>query len=154
MGTLQDQPGILKLLHANVADRFIVTEFYERGTLNKHLGTFKGDAFAAIKAFRPLVDAVRRIHSRAAIHRDIKPENIFVTASGDLVLGDFGIVFFQEGLERPTTTYERAGSHEWMAPWAYKNAKLELSEIDQRLDIFPLAKVLWSMIAGRNGFPY
>jgi serine/threonine protein kinase len=151
---LHDHPGVLKLLHANVADRFIVTEYHERGTLDKHLDMFKGDALAALEAFKPLVDAVCRIHNEGAIHRDIKTENIFVAASGALVLGDFGIVILQDGSQRLTTTYERVGSHEWMAPWAYKKEQLELSKISPALDIFPLAKVLWSMIAGQNGFPF
>ncbi|MGB6745577.1 MAG: protein kinase [Terracidiphilus sp.] len=151
---LKDQSGILKLLHANVTDRFIVTEFHPRGTLNQHLNLYKGDALKALEAFRPLVDAVRRIHDMGAIHRDIKTENIFVTVSGSLVLGDFGIVFLQDGSERLTTTYERVGSRYWIAPWADRHARLELSKINPALDIFPLAKVLWSMIAGQNGFPY
>jgi serine/threonine protein kinase len=128
-----------------------VTEYHERGTLDRHLDIFKGDALAALEAYKPLVDAICRIHEKGAIHRDIKTENIFVTKAGNLVLGDFGIVFLQEGSQRLTTTYERVGSHEWMAPWANKKEKLEQSEINTALDIFPLAKVLWSMIAGRNG---
>ena len=148
---LQGNPGVLKLLYANVAGRFIVTEYHERGTLDKHLDTFKGDALAALEAYKPLVDAVCKIHEEGAIHRDIKTENIFVTKTGNLVLGDFGIVFLQEGSQRLTATYERVGSHEWMAPWANKKEKLEQSEINTALDIFPLAKVLWSMIAGHNG---
>lgn len=152
--SLRDQPAVLKLLHANLKERFIVTEYHERGTLNRHLDLFKGDVLAALEAFKPLVDAVRRIHEEGAVHRDIKTENIFVTTSGSLVLGDFGIVFLQDGPERLTTTYERVGSHEWMAPWAYKREKLELDKISPALDIFPLAKVLWSMIAGQNGFAF
>jgi len=101
-----------------------------------------------------LVDGVVEIHSQGAIHRDIKPENIFIAASDDLVLGDFGIAFFEEG-ERLTKTYgERVGSHYWMAPWAYDNVRLELSQVKAPLDIYPLGKVLWSMISGRNGFPF
>jgi serine/threonine protein kinase len=151
---LRDQPGVLKLLHANVAGRFIVTEYHENGTLDKHLDMFKSNALGALNAFLPLVDAVCKIHEEGAIHRDIKTENIFVTASGNLVLGDFGIVFLQDGSDRLTTTYERVGSHEWMAPWAYKREKLELSKISPALDIFPLTKVLWSMISGQNGFAF
>jgi hypothetical protein len=41
-----------------------------------------------------------------------------------------------------------------MAPWAYDNARLELGQVKPTLDIYPLAKVLWSMISGRNGFPF
>jgi serine/threonine protein kinase len=151
---LREHPAVLKLMHDNVAQRFIVTEYHERGTLDMHLELFKGNVLAALEEFKPLIDAVCRIHKEGAIHRDIKPENIFVTASGSLVLGDFGIVFFQKGSDRLTTTYERVGSHEWMAPWAYKRKKLDISNINHTLDIFPLAKVLWSMIAGQNGFPF
>lgn len=147
-------PAVLKLLHSNVDERFIVTEYHGRGTLDKNLDRFKGDSLASLRAFRKLVHGVAEIHKQGAIHRDIKPENIFVTASDDLVLGDFGIVFFEEG-ERLTKTYgERVGSHYWMAPWAYDDVRLELSQVKAPLDIYPLAKVLWSMIAGRNGFPF
>ena len=151
---LDEHPAVLKLLDQNVEEHFIVTEYHMRGTLDKQLKLFKGDALGALEAFKPLVDGVSRIHEQRMIHRDIKPENIFVAASGNLVLGDFGIVFFQDGSERLTTTYERVGSHDWMAPWAYKKAKLEFSKINPALDIFPLAKVLWSMISGENGFPF
>src|SRR5713226_3430941 len=41
-----------------------------------------------------------------------------------------------------------------MAPWAYDNVRLELSKVKAPLDIYPLGKVLWSMISGRNGFPF
>ncbi len=151
---LRDQPGILRLLHANVAERFIVTEYHERGTLYKHLYMYKGNVLKALEAFKPLVEAVCKIHEEGAIHRDIKTENIFITASGNLVLGDFGIVFLQDGSQRLTATYERVGSRYWIAPWADRNAKLELSKISPALDIFPLTKVLWSMIAGQNGFAF
>jgi serine/threonine protein kinase len=151
---LRENPGVLRVQHANVAARFIITEFHPRGTLDKNLQLLRGDVLAALLAFKPLVDALCGIHRVGAIHRDIKTENIFLTASGQLVLGDFGIVFFQEGTERLTTTFERVGSHEWMAPWAYRKERVELTKISPALDIFPMAKVLWSMIAGRNGFPF
>jgi len=147
-------PAVIELRDANIGERFIVTEYHDRGTLDKHLGRFKGDALAALRAFRKLVDGVVEIHSHGAIHRDIKPENIFIAASDELVLGDFGIVFFEEG-ERLTKTYgERVGSHYWMAPWAYDSVRLELNRVKPPLDIYALGKVLWSMIAGRNGFPF
>jgi len=37
-----------------------------------------------------------------------------------------------------------------MAPWAYEPKRLE--EVNGRLDVYPLGKVLWSMVAGKNGF--
>jgi hypothetical protein len=41
-----------------------------------------------------------------------------------------------------------------MAPWAYDNVRLKLSQVRYALDIYPLGKVLWPMISGRNGFPF
>jgi hypothetical protein len=41
-----------------------------------------------------------------------------------------------------------------MAPWAHDNVRLELRQVKAPLDIYPLGKVLWSMISGRNGFPF
>jgi serine/threonine protein kinase len=153
LSKLKGNPAILKLLHYNVVKRILVTEYHPGGTLDKNLGIYKGRTHTALQAFRPLVDAVVAIHKEGAIHRDIKPENIFVAHDGCLVLGDFGIVIYKDG-HRLTTTFERVGSHFWMAPWAYKNERLEIEDINPTLDIYPLARVLWSMIAGRNGFSY
>ena len=95
---------------------------------------------------------VCEVQKLGLVHRDIKLQNIFIADSGDLVLGDFGIVFFQQG-GRQTTTFEMVGSHFWMAPWAYKYEQLALRDVTFALDVYPLGKVLWSMIAGRRGFP-
>jgi serine/threonine protein kinase len=148
-----NHPAVLKLLHSNVVGRFIVTEYHQRGSLRRNLSLYRGEALAALEAFRWLVDGVCEIHKQGAIHRDIKPKNIFVADSGRLVLGDFGIVFFEDRT-RITATFERVGSRDWMAPWAYRNDRLEMEEIKPSLDIFPLAKVLWAMISGRDGFPF
>jgi serine/threonine protein kinase len=131
-----------------------VTEYHPHGTLAQSLSLLRGNALGALEAFKVLVEGVAEIHNQGAIHRDIKPENIFVTPRG-LVLGDFGIVFFEMGSgARLTSTYERVGSHFWMAPWAYENARLSLSQVQPALDVYPLGKVLWSMISGKNGFPF
>ena len=36
-------------------------------------------------------NALKHMHDRRMMHRDLKPSNIFVTASGDLKLGDLGL---------------------------------------------------------------
>jgi serine/threonine protein kinase len=145
-------PAILKYLIGNSRKGFLITEYHPSGTLDKHLGRYKGKVLEALEAFRPLVEGVAAIHGLGAIHRDIKPENIFIAADGRLVLGDFGIVIFKDSGHRLTTTYEKVGTTFWMAPWAYKQGRLDLEEVTVSLDIFPLTKVLWSMISGRNGF--
>lgn len=145
-------PAVLRMLDSSKEERFIATQYFQRGSLNKRSDLHQGDALGALKAFRSLVDGVRLIHGKGAVHRDIKPHNIFVADSGDLVLGDFGIVFFQEG-DRLTRTYERVGSRYWMAPWVDRNLRVELADISPSLDIYPLGKLLWLLIAGKEVFP-
>lgn len=151
-----NDPAVLKLLHSNLKQRFFVTEYHQRGTLDRNLNLYRGNTLVALEAFRPLVRGVTEIQKQGAIHRDIKTENIFLAITGDLVLGDFGIVFFQAGQrERLTSTLgERVGSHFWMAPWAYDSVRLDFGQVRPTLDVYPLGKVLWSMISGRNGFPF
>jgi len=45
----------------------------------------------ADKLFRQIVDGVQEIHNQGVAHRDLKPANIFVDASGQVKIGDFGL---------------------------------------------------------------
>jgi len=145
-------PAVLKLEDSSVEERFLVTEYLPGGSLMKRPNLFKGDAFRAVKALKALAEGVQHIHEQGAIHRDIKPENIFVSNSGSLVLGDFGIVIFKND-DRWTGTFERAGTRYWMAPWVDRKRRITVENIDATLDIYPLGKLLWSMISGEDTLP-
>jgi serine/threonine protein kinase len=152
-----DHPAILKFLDGSRDDMnnpFIVTEYHPNGTLHERVGRGRGKALDVLMEFRSLVDAAVLIHSKGAIHRDIKPKNIFVSMARRLVLGDFGIVIFKDAGERLTETYERVGSRDWMAPWANAEHRQSIEDVDATLDIFPLGKVLWCMVAGRPQLPF
>src|SRR5271165_3235515 len=91
----QNRSGLLKLLDSNVAERWIVTEYYPEGSLERHPLRYKGQALVALKAFRSLVATVASLHNNNIVHRDIKPANVFIAVNEqpELVLGDFGIVY-------------------------------------------------------------
>jgi serine/threonine protein kinase len=100
-----------------------------------------------LNAFRPLVEGVAELHKRGVVHRDIKPDNIFVS-EGQLILGDFGIVWFDDAARtRVSDTYENVGSRDWMPGWAMG---MRVDEVRPSFDVFSLGKVLWAMIAGRT----
>jgi hypothetical protein len=111
-----DAPGFLRLHDADEGEGWMVTTLYP-STLTKQRDRFRGRALEALVALRPVVAALAGLHARGGVHRDVKPDNIFVDERGELVLGDFGIVFLRDA-DRLTATYERVGTRYWIAPWA------------------------------------
>ena len=67
-----DHPALVKVLDSNLDEKWFVMEFLERGTLSNHLDKYKGCVIDALRAFRPIVDAVSALHARNVVHRDIK----------------------------------------------------------------------------------
>ncbi len=88
----QNRLGLAKLLDCSEAEAWIVTEYYQQGTVEKHLARYRGNALSALIAFRSLVDTTASLHKEGTVHRDIKPNNVFVSDDA-LILGDLGIVF-------------------------------------------------------------
>ena len=147
----QNRPGLPRLLHSDVAKRRIVTEYFERGGLEKHLLKYKGDAPRALGAFRSLVETVASLHREGYVHRDIKPANIFLRDDGTLVLGDFGIVYMPGQPERVTFTEERVGPRDYMPQWGDLGERLE--NVQPNFDVYMLGKLLWCMVSGRPKLP-
>ena len=68
------------------------------------------------------------------VHRDIKPQNIFINASGDFKLGDFGIA----KTSNHTTRATRTGTYSYMAPEVYLGRPYNAT-----VDIYSLGLVLY-----------
>lgn len=147
----KNRPGLIRLLDANEEERWMVTELMPAGTIENHPDTFKGNALGALRAFRPLVETAATLHREGIVHRDIKPANVFISDGGQLVLGDFGIVYLPDLRERLTCTNERVGSRTYMPTWANLGERLE--EVKPNFDVYMLGKLLWCMIAGRLILP-
>lgn len=105
----QERRGLPKLLDFNVAERWIVTEFFPERTLEHSPFRFKGKPALALKAFRSLVETAALLHKDGYVHRDIKPANVFIRTNDELVLGDFGIVYAPNAAARVTHKNERVG---------------------------------------------
>jgi len=140
-------PNLIRILDADSDSRWFVSEYYPRGTLAKNLSRYAGNFPKALRGFRPLVDGVSELHKKGIVHRDIKPQNVFIDLVDNLVLGDFGLVFFtDERHTRISGTLENVGSRDWMPAWAMG---MRIEDIKPSFDVFSLGKVLWSMVSGQ-----
>jgi serine/threonine protein kinase len=147
----EDRRGLPQLLDADIAQRWIVTEYFEQGTLEKQPLRYRGQVHRALKAFRSLVETVSFIHKDGYVHRDIKPANVFIRETDELVLGDFGIVFIPGSHERVTFTDERVGPRDYMPQWGDLGERLE--NVEANFDVYMLGKLLWCMVSGRHKLP-
>ena len=140
-----DHPNLLKIEDHNPDEKWFVSKYYPKGTLKDRSGWFTGQVERTLTAIRPVVEGVATLHGKGLVHRDIKPDNIFVDENEQLVLGDFGLVFFLDGdRTRLTDTYENVGSTDWMPSWA---TRMRIEDISPNFDVFSLGKTIWSMVS-------
>ena len=145
-------PNLLKILDHDPDSKWFVSEIHTKGTLINNKSRFAGDFIGALKAFRPLVEGVAKLHEAGFVHRDIKPENVFLGSQDNLILGDFGLVFFNDPQRtRVSGTWENVGSRDWMPPWAMS---MRIEEIKPTFDVFCLGKLLWQWSPKPPSFSY
>lgn len=126
---------------------YLVLEFCSNGDLYEAIRFDKGPLETEhVRDFMmQLVNAVEFIHSKGIYHRDIKPENIFLTQSGSMKLGDFGLA------TSDSWSYEIAvGSDRYMAPEQYDPSSAGYSTA--KADIWAIGIVLLNVLFQRNPF--
>ncbi|KAI9807326.1 MAG: hypothetical protein M1833_000069 [Piccolia ochrophora] len=142
-------PHIVNLLHhfETEAHTYLVLEFCSMGDLYEAIRLGRGPLETEkVREFMlQLVDAVEFMHSKGRYHRDIKPENIFLTPSGDMKLGDFGLATTEKWSYEPTV-----GSDRYMAPEQYDSAGAGYSP--EKADIWAIGICLLNVLFSRNPF--
>ena len=72
----------------------IVMEHCEGGDLASRIALCRDRPFTEEQILQWLVQlalALHHVHERGVLHRDLKTHNVFITGSGHLKLGDFGV---------------------------------------------------------------
>ena len=143
--------NLLPIIEVDPDFQWFVSPYYSKGTLATNASKFVGNPIAALRALRPLVKALVVLHDDGIVHRDVKPQNIFLDSQDNLILGDFGLVFFNDvNKTRLSDSFENVGSRDWMPPWAYG---MRVGDVRPSFDVFSVGKVLWSMVSGRPILP-
>ena len=98
--------------------------------------------------------ALGHLHQKKIIHRDVKPEN-FVWQHGKVLMIDFGIAKYigedvaQRPLDQFTQQMEFVGPVFFSSPELIEYARDKSYPVDQRSDLFQLAKVIWYLATTR-----
>ncbi|KAI1824427.1 kinase-like protein [Xylaria intraflava] len=146
---LGDHPNIVNLVHYFETDAhfYLVLEYCSRGDLYEAIRTGYGPLETEhVRQFMlQLVDAVSYMHSKGIYHRDIKPENIFLTESGAMKLGDFGLATTAKWSYETTV-----GSDRYMSPEQYDSAGAGYSPA--QADIWAVGICLLNILFSRNPF--
>ncbi|EGS20535.1 serine/threonine protein kinase-like protein [Thermochaetoides thermophila DSM 1495] len=146
---LGSHPNIVNLLDSFETDAhiYLVLEYCARGDLYEAIRNDYGPLETEhVRRFMlELVDAVEYMHSKGVYHRDIKPENIFLTQTGSMKLGDFGLATTDKW------SYESmVGSDRYMSPEQYDSAGAGYSPA--QADIWAIGICLLNILFSRNPF--
>ncbi|XP_073247991.1 serine/threonine-protein kinase Nek9-like [Porites lutea] len=155
----EKEVDILSLLnHTNIVTYYnhyidgtsllIEMEYCNGGTLNDKICAQK-ELFAeeiVIWYFFQICSGMSHIHECGIVHRDIKTLNIFLTKSGLVKLGDFGIATVLKG-SREFMAESVVGTPYYMSPEIVQGHKY-----NQKSDMWALGCVLYEMLTLRKVF--
>lgn len=146
---LGSHPNIVNLVETFETEShvYLVLEFCPRGDLYEAIRMGQGPLETEhVRNFMmELVDAIEFIHSKGVYHRDIKPENIFLSQTGSMKLGDFGLATTDDWSYEMTV-----GSDRYMSPEQYDSAGNGYSPA--QADIWAVGICLLNILFSRNPF--
>lgn len=144
---MKGEGGIVALLavYEDYKDVCLVLKLEEGTSLKRFLGKnhpLSEDQMRAI--LLNLLTILAVVHSQGIVHRDIKPDNIIIDSSNSTCcLLDFGLAIHQKDLNKGPI----CGTPGYIAPEILRG---EIS--DERMDIYGLGMVGWTMAKGKNPF--
>ena len=145
-----------KLTHKNIVtvydlgehegQPFLAMEFLDGEDLQRRLARpEKASFWRKVTIAIDICHGVEFAHAHGVIHRDLKPGNIFITASGEVKLLDFGLARFMSS--QLTQSNMLLGTINYMSPEQVRGERA-----DQQSDVFSVGVVLYELFGGRRAF--
>ncbi|MDA0159773.1 protein kinase [Solirubrobacter ginsenosidimutans] len=151
MAQLGVHPNVVTIHDIGEADGtpFIVTPYFEGGSLDEHLAAAPDGRLEIAEAVRiaaEVASGLAHAHAAGIVHRDVKPSNVWLTGERRAALGDFGIA---RSLEHPGDTTEGmlVGTALYVSPEQALGAA-----VDARSDLYSLGVTLYELVCGERPF--
>lgn len=158
LGRWLDHPHIVRLLDAGVIDDiyYIAMEYVEgrdlasilyrcqelRVVLPVEFATYISSCILEALAYAHAAFTPRGVHLRL-VHCDVTPSNVFISKTGEVKLGDFGVA----RARAVVGDGQSYGKPSYLAP-----EQIEGAEVNPRVDLWAVGVILYEILAGRR--PY
>ena len=145
-------PHIIQYHESFISDGYlcIVIDYAEGGDLASRIKTSKSKGYHFPEAqiwrwFMQICIALNYIHENKIIHRDLKSHNIFLTKTGDIKIGDFGICRVLTKSDEFAST--SIGTPYYIAPEVCKG-----KPYDYKADVWSLGCVMYELCSLNRPF--
>ena len=175
----QEATAAAALNHPNIAHiyeigsqddiHFIAMEFVDGQTLRELIHLRRTELPKLLRYLQHAAEGLAKAHAAGIVHRDLKPDNIMVTREGHAKVLDFGLAKLVESgkagpslgsggsasevatalMQQHSTPGSILGTVGYMSP---EQAQGNITEIDQRSDIFSFGCILYEAVTGQKPF--
>ncbi|MEM7009961.1 MAG: serine/threonine-protein kinase [Verrucomicrobiota bacterium] len=133
---------------------YLVMEFVDGADLASLIQSGAIAADEAVNYIGEICSALHHAHELGYVHRDVKPANVFLTKSGHIKVGDFGLAKLFSDLQQEalasgnldlTMTGSAMGTMDYLAPEILRGGDVGA---DHRADIFSLGVMFYELLTG------
>lgn len=153
-----DHPNVVKIIEkGEFPFDYYVMEFLEGRSLKEIIKQGPLSIAQSVETLLQAAGGLNYVHHMekdgeplGIVHRDIKPDNLFVSATGRVLILDFGISHVSN-MTQLTQTGNIMGTPHYMSPEQVEPHHFN-NEIDNRTDIYALGVLLYASLTGESPF--
>lgn len=145
----EDSPYLVRYLDGHIDKQnwrvYVAMEYYDGGNLDNFIRNRGKVKEQQIKLFfYQLLQGINDLNKNGFMHRDLKPGNIFITKTGELKIGDFGLGGYNQSHCYKNGEYRTVVSRWWRAPEVELKCPYNLS-----IDVFSIACIIVDILTQR-----